>query len=99
MTDTKTALQPLPVDCPFGTGPRFEIVVRADVKSFHGNVAAGRYEAQQSTDAPEGVVTIWSPNHYAAGDRGGMFMSLAASDWTFPGEARDVDSDMRPRVR
>lgn len=81
MTDTVR----LPVSrTPFGVGPTFEIVVPTDVHSFHGNLVtrAGRYEAQQTRNAPEGVVTVWSPDHYA----GALWVSLAVTDWTFPGE-------------
>lgn len=88
MFDPTTTVE-LPADgSPFGVGPKFEIVVRTDITTHHGNVSvkAGRYEAQQSDDAPEGVVSVWSPEYYAKGDRDGGWVSIAAHMWTFPGE-------------
>lgn len=72
-------------ESPFGTGPKFVVSVPADVKTYHGNVSvpAGLYEAQQSTSAPEGTVSVWSPEHYA----GPLWTSLPAHLWAFPGEA------------
>lgn len=88
--DTVTSPVALPEGAsPFGTGPVFEVVVRSDVETFHGNVqvSAGRYQAQQSTHGDEGDITLWSPNYYARGDRDGGWVSLPPWSWTFPGEA------------
>lgn len=89
LTDTVTETVVLPADgSPFGTGPRFVVVIREDVTSLHGNVSvtAGRYEAQQDKHGDEGDICVWSPNYYARGDRDGGWVSLPPWSWTFPGE-------------
>lgn len=79
----------VPTECPFGLGAPLTIVVPVDVETSHGNVQvpAGTYTAWQSDHADEGIVCLWSVEHYAAGDRGGCWTSLPPWRWAFPGEA------------
>jgi hypothetical protein len=91
-THNPAELVRMPEDNPFGIGPKFEIVVRKDIRTLHGNVQvpAGRYEAQASEDhdsrghpSKNGVVIVWSANGYLDG----CWTSIAYEDWTYPGEA------------
>lgn len=93
----------LPEDCPFGVGPVLVIEVPRDACTIHGNVivAAGTYEAVQSKDAPEGNVTVFSPEHYSGH---AIYAGLSVSDWVFPGEkqrpipAHDCDDHLRSAI-
>lgn len=48
-------LHVMPMSSPFGVGPTFEVVLHADVLTFHGNTVAtaGRYQAQQGKTITE----------------------------------------------